>query len=121
METNISLSLKPLIEELILADLKHCQLIFGLAALGLDPLDNHFLGLGNLIANWMGFKTDQEMDMFFDIYQVYMSEATAFPISQDGRDLKSLASECFLTLHEKAQMLGLPEVSISDLLHIEQS
>lgn len=91
-QTEIPLSL--LIEELILADLRHCQLIFGLEALGLAPMDNHFLDLSKLIASWMGYKTDQELDLFYEIYQSFMNKSTAYPVSPDGGELRPLAKTC---------------------------
>ena len=115
METNKSLSLKLLIEKLILADLRHSQLIFGLEALQLAPMDYHFLNLYQLVANWMGFRSDGEMDIFMEIYQSFMYESTSIPVSQHGLDLKPMASQCFLALHVKAQMLGLHVFSEKEL------
>jgi hypothetical protein len=94
METQAHLPLNTLIEELILADLRHCQLIFGLEALGLSPLDNHFLSLSNLIAREMGYKTDQELDVFYEIYQSFIKKSTFFPVAPNGVELNQLAKEC---------------------------
>jgi hypothetical protein len=94
METQAHLPLNTLIKELILADLRHCQLIFGLEALGLSPLDNHFLGLSNLFAREMGYITDQELDVFYEIYQSFMEKSTSFLVAPNGAELKQLAKEC---------------------------
>jgi len=107
METNETLTLETLIKELILADLMHSQLIFGLEALQLAPMDYHFLNLYQLIANWMGFKTDEEMDTFMEIYQSFMYKSTSYPVSQHGLDLKPLAEECYEAIQSRAQNLGL--------------
>lgn len=111
MENDKSISLEILIKELIIADLRHSQLIFGLEALQLSPMDYHFLNLYQLIADWMGFRSDEELDVFMEIYQSYMYKSTSVPVSQHGLNLKPMASQCFLALQEKAQMLGLPEIS----------
>lgn len=111
METNKSISLEEVIKELILADLRHSQLIFGLEALQLAPMDYHFLSLYQLIASWMGFRTDEELDSFMEIYQSYMYKSTSYPVSQHGLDLKPLAEECYEALLTKAQNLGLALIS----------
>lgn len=111
METKQTLSLETLIKELILADLRHSQLIFGLEALQLAPMDYHFLNLYQLIASWMGFRTDEELDGFMEIYQSYMYKSTSYPVSQHGLDLKTLAKECYEALLTKAQNLGLALIS----------
>lgn len=115
MKNYKSISLEILIKELILADLRHSQLIFGLEALQLAPMDYHFLNLYQLVANWMGFRSDGEMDIFMEIYQSFMYQSTSVPVSQHGLDLKPIASQCFLALYEKAQMLGLPVISEKEL------
>lgn len=107
METKQTQSLETLIKELILADLRHSQLIFGLEALQLAPLDYHFLNLYQLIANWMGFRTDEEMDTFMEIYQSFMYKSTSYPISPNGLDLRPLVDQCYEVLHTSAQNLGL--------------
>lgn len=111
METNKSISHEEVIKELILADLRHSQLIFGLEALQLAPMDYHFLNLYQLIATWMGFRTDQEMDIFMEIYQPFMYKSISYSVSQHGLDLIPLAKECYETLITKAQNLGLPLIS----------
>lgn len=118
MEIQKAFSPNFLIQELILADLRHSQLIFGLEALGLAPLDNHFLGLGKLIANLIGFSTDQELDIFFEIYQSFMSKSTAFPVTQNGTGLKPLAIKCYEALNRKAQKLGTPLISEEEFLRM---
>ena len=110
METNETLTLETLIKELILADLQHSQLIFGLEALQLAPMDYHFLNLYQLIANWMGFRSDEELDTFMDIYQSFMYKSTSYPVSQHGLDLKPLVDECFLALRTKATTLEFPDI-----------
>ncbi|SEF67452.1 hypothetical protein [Algoriphagus boritolerans] len=107
METKKPISLEGVIKELILADLRHSQLIFGLEALQLAPLDYHFLNLYQLVANWIGFRTDEEMDSFMEIYQSFMYKSTSYPVSQYGLDLKPLADKCYETLQSRAQNLGL--------------
>lgn len=104
METKQTLKLETLIKELILADLRHSQLIFGLEALQLAPMDYHFLNLYQLIASWMGFRTDEEMDAFMEIYQSFMYKSTSYPVSQHGLDLKPLAEECYEALLTKAKI-----------------
>ncbi|WP_157963180.1 hypothetical protein [Algoriphagus litoralis] len=107
METKQTQSLETLIKELILADLRHSQLIFGLEALQLAPMDYHFLNLYQLIANWMGFRADEEMDTFMDIYQSFMYKSTSYPISPHGLDLRPLVDQCYLTLFQKVKKIEI--------------
>jgi hypothetical protein len=118
MDTPEHLTLEALIKELILADLRHSQLIFGLEALQLTPMDYHFLNLYRLVANWMGFRSDLEMDVFMEIYQSFMYQSTTIPVSQHGLDLKPMAAQCYLALNEKAKTLNLSRFSANENLLI---
>lgn len=111
METKQTLTLETLIKELILADLRHSQLIFGLEALQLAPMDYHFLNLYQLIASWMGYRSDEEMDSFMETYQCFMYKSTSYPVSQAGLELKPLAEDCYESLAHKAFELGLKLIS----------
>jgi hypothetical protein len=77
-----------ILEELILADLKHSQLVFGLTALHLDPTDFHFLEIHDLEARLIGVCTDPERNRFTEIYIDYMQQSTQFSVSFRGEELK---------------------------------
>lgn len=94
MKTFTDEDFKLLLEEMILADLKHSQLLFGLAALGLDHMDNHYLVIHDLIAKLMGIATDSEKDRSTEIYMDYMQQSMQFPFSPRGEELRSLSKAC---------------------------
>ena len=57
-----------LIEELILQDLRHMQLIYGLEAIGFNEESFHSLELSYCIAELMGMRGDEFIDRFFGVY-----------------------------------------------------
>ena len=75
MKTFNEAEFRNVLEEMILADLKHSQLLFGLANLGLDPLDNHYLGIAELVAKLIGVQNDQENDRFIEVYLDFINRS----------------------------------------------
>lgn len=87
-----------LLEELILADLRHSQLLFGLTNLGLDPMDNHYLGICDLIASLLEIHSDLEKDQMMEVYLDFMSKSTDFPIISQPDSLRRLSKACLEAL-----------------------
>ena len=97
----INISKDELIKTLILQDLKHCQLVYGLDQLHLDAGFRHFLGIMDLIRQLMDIP-ESEANQFYDTYSSYMQNCMNYPISSNGEELIPVAEECFLSL-EKIQ------------------
>lgn len=95
------------LEEMILADLKHSQLLFGLSSLGLDPMDNHYLGICDLIACFIGVVTDEEKDRFMEIYMAFMNRSSAFPLSSNEDELRQIGKECLEELIKEFDLVYL--------------
>ena len=81
MGVAIEITLEELLIELILQDLKHNQLIFGLDRLNLDAGYCHFLGILDLIQSLMGVP-DKLMDDFTETYMALCTAAwsSLFPV-----------------------------------------
>lgn len=98
MKTISKRDLKFILEEIILADMKHSQLTIGLANLGLDPMDNHYLGIADLVGRLIGVQTDEEKDRFMEVYLGFMQKSTEFPVSSRGEELLTIGKECLKVL-----------------------
>lgn len=98
MKTFSDEEFKTCLEEMILTDLKHSQLIFGLATIGLDHMDNHYLGIAELVAHLIGIQNDQEKDRFMEVYLAFMQRSTEFPVSSRGEELLTIGKECLKVL-----------------------
>ena len=79
---------------MILADLKHSQLVFGLANLGLDPWDNHYLGIAELVAKLIGVQNDQGKDRFIEVYLDFMNRSADSHVDATNEVLKMLNKVC---------------------------
>ncbi|GGF49071.1 hypothetical protein [Echinicola rosea] len=97
------ISTEELIEELILQDLKHCQLLYGLRTLELGDGDAHYLGILELIEKLMGIRDDQLSTKFCEIYMKFMHQSTDFSITFLGQELRPLARSCYLELKELSE------------------
>ena len=97
MTAEIPISFEELIEELIMADMKHCQLITGLQNLDLDS-GNHFLGIYELIASLFGIWGLAGLDRFSEVYFTYMDHGDQYPITNMGQEFRPLAKECYQAL-----------------------
>ncbi len=95
----MEITLEELVIELILQDLKHNQLIYGLDRLNLDAGYCHFLGILDLVQRLMGVP-EELMDDFTDTYMDAMHRCLDFPISGSGEELRTLARECYDLLRE---------------------
>jgi hypothetical protein len=87
-----------LIINLIQQDLKHSQLIYGLAAIGLDGSDLHFLALMEIVAELMEVPQGKINDAWGHLYTELMKGATRFEITSKGEALKSYANSCYQQL-----------------------
>ena len=90
----MEITLEELLIELILQDLKHNQLIYGLDKLNLDAGYCHFLGILDLVQRLMEVP-EERMDWFADTYMDAMHRALDFPITRSGEELRALAMECY--------------------------
>lgn len=95
----INIQKDELIKTLILQDLKHCQLLFGLDKLNLDAGYCHFLSILDLIAKLMEISAD-DVNGFNETYMMFMDRCMDYPLSTMGEELKPLAEECYLALTE---------------------
>lgn len=98
MKTINEIELRFILEELILADLKHSQLTIGLANLGLDPMDNHYLGIVDLVAQLIGVQNDQEKDRFMEVYMEFVNRSADSHVDTTNEELKMLSKECLEAL-----------------------
>ena len=98
MKTINEIDLRFILEELILADLKHSQLTIGLANLGLDPMDNHYLGIADFVARLIGVQNDQEKDRFMEVYMEFMNRSSTFPICPRNESLRDVSKKCLAHL-----------------------
>ena len=99
MKTFTEEEFRYVLEEMILADLKHSQLLFGLTNLGLDPMDNHYLGIADLVAKLIGVLNDQEKDRFMEVYMEFMNRSADSHVDTTNEALKRLSKECIEALH----------------------
>ena len=97
MTAEIPISFEELIEELIMADMKHNQLITGLRNLDLDSAD-HYLGIYELITSLFGISDLYGLDRFSDVYFRYMDHGDEYPITNMGQEFRPLAKECYQSL-----------------------
>ncbi|WP_215225019.1 hypothetical protein [Echinicola shivajiensis] len=88
-----------LIKTLILQDLKHCQLLYGLDRLNLDAGYCHFLSILDLISKLMEI-SDDDVNDFIETYMLFMNKCMDYPLSKTGEELKPLAEECYMVLTE---------------------
>ena len=94
MKTFTEEEFRYVLEEMILADLKHSQLLFGLANLGLDPMDNHYLGIAELVAKLIGVQNDQGKDRFMEVYLDFMNRSADSHVDTTNEALQMLSKEC---------------------------
>ena len=104
MKTELTISFEELIEELIMADMKHNQLISGLRNVDLHS-DDHFLGIYELIATLFGVEKCDGADRYSDAYFWYMGHGDDYPITNMGQEFRPLATECYQALVELAKEL----------------
>ncbi|MDR7131271.1 hypothetical protein J2X69_003632 [Algoriphagus sp. 4150] len=104
MKTELNVSIDDLIEELIMADMKHSQLTDGLEALDLCT-ENHYLGIYDLLLKIFKVERCVGVDDFTVTYLYFMDKASDFPITHLGEELRPLAKECYQALVELAKEL----------------
>ena len=79
---------------LILQDLKHNQLTYGLQKLCLEP-EIHCLEIIEVVAQLMGIEKEKISDQFREIYYSFLKQAPDIKISANGEELKPLAEKCY--------------------------
>lgn len=104
MQTELNISVEELIEELILADMKHSQLTDGLEALDLST-ENHYLGIYDLLLKIFDVEKCDGVDGFTNSYLSFMHRASDYSITHLGEELRPLAKECYQTLVALAKEL----------------
>lgn len=104
MKTELTISFEELIEELIMADMKHNQLIIGLRNLDLDS-ENHYLGIYDLITELVGVSKSDGLDRLSEVYFQFMGHCEKYPITHLGEELRPLAQECYQAMVELAKEL----------------
>lgn len=80
---------------LIQQDLKHNQLTGGLRRLGLDT-SLHNLEIIDIVAELMG--VEEVSDKWVEIYVGFLEQANKYEISDNGKELLPVASECYKQL-----------------------
>ncbi len=88
------IKLEDLVIKLILQDLKHNQLIYGLDKLKMDAGYFHFLGILDLVQRLMDVP-EERMDEFGETYMDAMHRSLEFPISRSEEELRGLVVECY--------------------------
>ena len=83
-----------LIITLILQDLKHNQLTYGLEKLSLKP-GIHCLDIIEVVAQLMGIPKEEISEQFREIYYSFLKQAIEIKISANGEELKPLAEKCY--------------------------
>ena len=86
------------IEELILQDLRHMQLIYGLEAIGFNEESFHSLELSYCIAELMEMRGDEIFDRFFRVYWDQIEKCKELEMTYSRENLRPLAKECYLEL-----------------------
>ncbi|SFT89170.1 hypothetical protein SAMN04489724_2598 [Algoriphagus locisalis] len=104
MKTELTIPFEKLIEELIMADMKHNQLIIGLRNVDLHS-DDHFLGIYDLITELVGVSKSDGLDRLSEVYFQFMGHGEEYPITHLGEELRPLAKECYQVIVEIAKEL----------------
>ncbi|WP_192349747.1 hypothetical protein [Algoriphagus sp. Y33] len=86
------------IEELILQDLRHMQLIYGLEAIGFTEEGFYSLDLCFCIAELMGVRGEESIDKFYKVYRGHIEKCRDLEITCSRKNLRPLANECYLEL-----------------------
>lgn len=90
-----------LIIDLIQQDLKHNQLVGGLANLGLNSKGLHYLDLMDVVSDLMQIPEEGRIsDVWGQIYVKYMNESVNVDITHRAVSLRELAVTCYRELKE---------------------
>ena len=87
-----------LITALLLQDMKHNQLVLGIEQLGFVSDDYHTLQIYDIVAELMGLQPGKISNKWSDIYLSYMKKVVHYDIEPMGKNLVSLAKECYQKL-----------------------
>ncbi|MDR7131272.1 hypothetical protein J2X69_003633 [Algoriphagus sp. 4150] len=87
-----------LIEDLILQDLRHMQLIYGLESIGLTEEGFHSLDLCFSIAELMGMRGEESIDRFYQVYKEHIEKCRELEMTYSRENLLPLAKECYQEL-----------------------
>ena len=96
-----------IIQDLILQDLKHNQLIIGLDKIGLEGSEMHNLRILEMVAELMKVPKTLQED-WTNAYMLCMEESVNYQITNRGESLKPLAEVCFNRLK---QLIKKSEIS----------
>jgi hypothetical protein len=88
---------KPLILQLLVADMKHEQLLEGLHRLGFHS-ELHGSGLSTAVAELMGTRKEDISEEWFEQYMRFLHKATRLEITGNGGNLLPLAELCYESL-----------------------
>lgn len=89
-----------LIENLILQDLRHMQLIYGLESIGFTEEGFHDLELSYCIAELMEMNGEESIDRFFSVYWDQIEKCKELDMTGNRENLRPLAKEIYLKLKE---------------------
>jgi hypothetical protein len=89
-----------LIENLILQDLRHMQLIYGLESIGFVEEGFHSLDLSFCVAELMEIRGEESIDRFFPVYWDQLRKCKDLEMTYDRENLRPLAKESYLRLKE---------------------
>ncbi|MES2779209.1 MAG: hypothetical protein V4651_04840 [Bacteroidota bacterium] len=90
---------KPLIIQLLIADMKHEQLLAGLSRLGFES-DWHSLDLSGVVAELMGIPEADRSGEWFEHYMDFVGKAGNYPVTATGNNLQPLAEACYEMLQQ---------------------
>jgi hypothetical protein len=89
-----------LIENLIMQDLRHMQLIYSLESIGFTEESFHSLDLYFIIAGLMGFRGEESIDRFYLVYWDQRRKCKDMDMIGNRENLRPLAKEIYLKLKE---------------------
>lgn len=81
---------KSLIIQILIADMKHEQLLEGLQKLGFSS-ELHGSGLSSVVAELVGLEKKSIPEEWFDTYMQFLQQATHLPVTGNGENLRPLA------------------------------
>ena len=96
-----------IIQDLILQDLKHNQLIIGLDKIGLEGSEMHNLRILEMVSKLMKVPKPLQED-WTNAYMLCMEESVNYQITNRGESLKPLAEVCYNRLK---QLIKKSEIS----------
>ncbi len=87
-----------IIIDLIVQDLKHSQLLYGLESIGLDGLSMHHLAILEIIYKLMHIPKEKTNHYLEETYASFMNRSLDYTITPNGESLEPLAKECYFRI-----------------------